>query len=65
MRDREELLAASFTVATADEVKSLFLEYQAAGVSVFQTLKRQPWARAGLHRERPDGQPAALCGPAE
>src|SRR3954447_18575561 len=42
LRDREELLAASLTVATAREIKTLFLEFQAAGVPFVQTLKRQP-----------------------
>src|SRR4051812_8009589 len=37
LRDREELLSASFTVATAEEIKQLFLEFQAAGVTFFQT----------------------------
>src|SRR5882724_13262829 len=30
LRDREELLSASLTVARADEIKQLFLEFQAA-----------------------------------
>jgi catechol 2,3-dioxygenase-like lactoylglutathione lyase family enzyme len=32
IREREHLLSASLTVATADEIKQLFLTYQAAGV---------------------------------
>src|SRR5215831_12053038 len=36
VRDREELLSASLTVATADEIKLLFLEFQSAGVSFSQ-----------------------------
>src|SRR5258705_2753519 len=31
------------TVATANEIKELFLNYQAAGVSFHQALKREPW----------------------
>jgi catechol 2,3-dioxygenase-like lactoylglutathione lyase family enzyme len=42
-RDREELLSVSMTVATADEIKLLFLELQSAGVAFHQTLKKQPW----------------------
>jgi hypothetical protein len=30
------------TVATADEIKLLFLEFQSAGVAFHQTLKKQP-----------------------
>ncbi len=43
VRDREVLLSASLTVATADEIKLLFLEFQSAGVTFHQTLKKQPW----------------------
>lgn len=42
LRDREELLAAAMTVATPDELKQLFIEFQSAGVTFFQTLKTQP-----------------------
>lgn len=43
VRNRECLLSASITVATASEIKKLFLEYQAAGVPFRQTLKKEPW----------------------
>ena len=33
VRDQEELLSASITVATPDEIKLLYLEFQSAGVS--------------------------------
>src|SRR3954468_14258652 len=38
IRDRDELLSASMTVATADEIKLLFLELQSAGVTFHQKL---------------------------
>src|SRR6266849_1432343 len=41
VRKREHLLSASITVATANEIKQLFLSYQAAGVSFHQTLKKE------------------------
>jgi uncharacterized glyoxalase superfamily protein PhnB len=44
VRDRDELLSVSLTVATADEIKLLFLEFHSAGVAFHQTLKKQPWA---------------------
>ncbi|HEX4553406.1 MAG TPA: VOC family protein [Xanthobacteraceae bacterium] len=44
-RERESLLSASITLATADEIKQLFLELQAAGVAFHQTLKAEPWGR--------------------
>jgi catechol 2,3-dioxygenase-like lactoylglutathione lyase family enzyme len=36
VRKRENLLSASITVAKANEIKQLFLSYQAAGVSFHQ-----------------------------
>jgi catechol 2,3-dioxygenase-like lactoylglutathione lyase family enzyme len=65
LRDREELLAASLTVDTSEEIKQLFLEYQAAGVTFFQTLRREPWgARDFIVRDR-DGNLLLFAGPAE
>lgn len=55
IRDREELLSASMTVATADEIKLLFLEFQSAGVVFRQTLKIQPWGAKNFIVEDPDG----------
>ena len=43
VRKREHLLSASITVSTANEIKQLFLSYQAAGVFFDQELKREPW----------------------
>ena len=65
LRDREELLAASLTVATAREIKTLFLEFQAAGVPFVQTLKRQPWGARNFIVKDPDGNLLLFAGPAE
>src|ERR1700691_2476217 len=43
IREREHLLSASLTVATAGEIKQLFLSYQNAGVRFSRTLKKEPW----------------------
>jgi hypothetical protein len=43
VRKREHLLSASITVGTANEIKQLFLSYQAPGVSFHQALKNEPW----------------------
>jgi catechol 2,3-dioxygenase-like lactoylglutathione lyase family enzyme len=65
IREREHLLSASLTVATADEIKLLFLDYQAAGVPFHQTLKKQPWgARTFIVRD-PDGNLVLFAGPAD
>ena len=64
VRDREELLSVSMTVATADEVKLLFLEFQSTGVAFHQTLKRQPWGAKNFIVKDPDGNLLLFAGPA-
>ena len=64
VRDREELLSASMTVATADEIKLLFLEFQSAGVAFHQTLKKQPWGAKNFVVKDPDGNFLLFAGPA-
>jgi uncharacterized glyoxalase superfamily protein PhnB len=64
VRDREELLSVSMTVATADEIKLLFLEFQSAGVTFRQTLKKQPWGAKNFIVKDPDGNLLLFAGPA-
>jgi catechol 2,3-dioxygenase-like lactoylglutathione lyase family enzyme len=64
LRERESLLAAAMTVATADEIKQLFLEFQAAGVAFHQTLKREPWGAKDVIVKDPDGNLLLFAGPA-
>jgi len=61
--DREELLSASMTVGTADEIKLLFAEFQAAGVSFHQKLKKQPWGAKNFVVKDPDGNLLLFAGP--
>jgi uncharacterized glyoxalase superfamily protein PhnB len=63
VRDREELLSVSMTVATADEIKLLFLEFQSAGVAFHQTLKKQPWGAKNFVVKDPDGNLLLFAGP--
>ena len=65
LRDREQLLSASLTVATAEEIKALFLEFQAAHVTFFQTLKPQPWGAQTFTVRDIDGNLLLFAGPAE
>jgi uncharacterized glyoxalase superfamily protein PhnB len=65
VRDCEQLLSASLTVATAEEIKALFLEFQAAGATFFQTLKREPWGARDFIPRDPDGNLLLFAGPAE
>ena len=64
-RDREQLISAALTVATADEIKQLFLEFQEAGVTFFQTLKREPWGARDFIIRDIDGNLLLFAGPAE
>jgi catechol 2,3-dioxygenase-like lactoylglutathione lyase family enzyme len=64
VRDREELLSVSMTVATPDELKLLFLEFQSAGVAFHQTLKKQPWGARNFIVKDPDGNLLLFAGPA-
>jgi uncharacterized glyoxalase superfamily protein PhnB len=65
LRDREQLLSASLTVATAEEIKALFLEFQSAGVTFFQSLKREAWGARDFIVKDPDGNMLPFAGPAE
>jgi catechol 2,3-dioxygenase-like lactoylglutathione lyase family enzyme len=64
VRYREELLSVSMTVATADEIKLLFLEFQSAEVTFHQTLKKQPWGAKNFIVKDPDGNLLLFAGPA-
>jgi uncharacterized glyoxalase superfamily protein PhnB len=64
VRDREELLSVSITVATADDIKLLFLEFQSAGVAFHQTLKKQPWGARNFVVKDPDGNLLLFAGSA-
>jgi catechol 2,3-dioxygenase-like lactoylglutathione lyase family enzyme len=62
LRDREQLLSATITLADAEP---LFLEYQAAGVDFAQPLRTEPWrARTFIVRD-PDGNLILFAGRGE
>jgi catechol 2,3-dioxygenase-like lactoylglutathione lyase family enzyme len=65
IRKRKGLLSASITVATTSELKQLFLDYQAAGVSFHQVLKREPWGARTFVISDPDENLILFAGPAE
>ena len=65
VREREHLLSAALTVATADEIKQLFLTYQNAGVRFALTLKKEPWGARNFIVLDPDGNRILFAGPAE
>jgi uncharacterized glyoxalase superfamily protein PhnB len=57
-------LSVSMTVATADEIKLLFLEFQSARVAFHQTLKKHPWGAKNFVVKDPDGNLLLFAGPA-
>ena len=63
IRKREGLLSASITVASANEIKQLFLSYQAAGVSFHQALKKEPWGARTFIVSDPDENLVLFAGP--
>jgi catechol 2,3-dioxygenase-like lactoylglutathione lyase family enzyme len=64
IREREALLSASITLATADEIQRLFLDFQAAGVPFQQPLREEPWHARTFVVEDPDGNLILFAGPA-
>jgi uncharacterized glyoxalase superfamily protein PhnB len=64
IRYQQELLSVSMTVATPDEIKLLFLEFQSAGVPLHQKLKKQPWGARNFIVKDPDGNLLLFAGPA-
>jgi catechol 2,3-dioxygenase-like lactoylglutathione lyase family enzyme len=65
VHEREGLLSAAITVATADEIKQLFLSYQADRVPFSETLKKEPWGARTFVVRDPDGNRILFAGPAE
>ena len=63
VREREDLLSASITVRTADEIKQLFLSYQALDAPFHQTLKKEPWGATTFIVVDPDGNLILFAGP--
>ncbi|MGA8529996.1 MAG: VOC family protein [Acidobacteriaceae bacterium] len=64
IREREGLLSASITLASAEEIKQLFLAYQAAEVPFAQVLRNEPWQAKTFVVKDPDGNLILFAGPA-
>jgi uncharacterized glyoxalase superfamily protein PhnB len=65
VREREQLLSASLTVGSSNEIEELFLTYQAAGVRFRQPLKKEPWGARTFVVMDPDGNLILFAGPAD
>ena len=64
IREREGLLSAAITVESPEEIKRLFLIYQAADAPFQQTLKKEPWGARTFVVKDPDGNLILFAGPA-
>jgi len=64
LRDRESLLSADMAVDTQAELKQLFVEFQAAGVNFFHTLRKEPWGASTFIVKDPDGNLLLFAEPA-
>ncbi|GAA4181751.1 VOC family protein [Shinella granuli] len=65
IRRREDLLSASITLDSAAAIKTLFLTYQAAGVTFHSTLMTQPWGARTFILLDPDGNLILFAAPGE
>jgi catechol 2,3-dioxygenase-like lactoylglutathione lyase family enzyme len=64
IRQREGLLSASITLASAEEITQLFFVYQEAGVPLAQALRDEPWQAKTFIVKDPDGNLILFAGPA-
>ncbi len=61
LRECEDLLSAAITV----DVEQLYPEFQAAGVSFHQALRREPWGAQTFIIKDPDGNLVLFGGQAD
>lgn len=65
VRSQERYLSAAITVATTDEIKQLYLDFQSAEVPFAQPLQRQSWGAINFIIQDPDGNLILFAGPAD
>ncbi|HEX4006699.1 MAG TPA: VOC family protein [Acidobacteriaceae bacterium] len=65
IREREGLLSATLTLATAGEIQQLFLACQAAGVRLPQPLQKEPWGATTCIAADPDGNLILFAAPTD
>lgn len=64
LSEREELLAATFTVASSEDIERLFDTYDDAEVDFLQRLAEKPWGARDFIVKDPDGNLLLFAGPA-
>jgi catechol 2,3-dioxygenase-like lactoylglutathione lyase family enzyme len=65
IREREELLSATFTLNSAAAIKELFREFQDSGVEFVHTLKTESWGAQTFMVHDPDGNRILFAAPAD
>ena len=65
VRQREQLLSATLTLAATDELQQLFSTYQAAEVPFQQTLRKEPWGASTFVIQDPDRNLILFAAPAD
>ena len=65
IREREDLLSASITLARADEINELYRTYQQVDVPIAQPLRTEPWQAQTFIIKDPDGNLILFAGPAD
>jgi catechol 2,3-dioxygenase-like lactoylglutathione lyase family enzyme len=65
IREREDLLSASITLASAGEIQQLFVDWQAAYVPFHQLLRTQPWGAITFIVKDLDGNLILFASPAD
>jgi len=65
VRQREDLLSPSITLAHAEEIEELFHTYQAAHVPFHHPLKTEPWGAKTFIVKDPDGNLILFAAPAD
>jgi uncharacterized glyoxalase superfamily protein PhnB len=60
-----EAAAPGTLVATAAQIKALFLEFKSAGADFFQTLQKAPWGARNFIVRDPDGNLILFAGPSD
>ena len=64
IREREAVLSASITLASADEINQLYRTYKEADVPIHQPLRTEPWQAQTFIIKDPDGNLILFAAPA-
>jgi uncharacterized glyoxalase superfamily protein PhnB len=65
VREREALLSATLTLASAAATRALFSAFESAGASFAQPLKKEDWGATTFITKDPDGNLLLFAGPTE